>query len=159
MDEYLELTLKASNALDIAMDKLLEVLKDNIERIVYGAGTPEFYSRSFEFLKSWETSRSIIKGNLVTSELFQNVLDMTFDADNFFHGSNYYKQNDITAFLSNIIFEGLSGPMFGDGFWTHARDAWTPTMALLYDGTFLRWFEDAMAMQGSNGSTFSISFT
>jgi len=155
---YVDMTFKASVALDYAMVKLLNALRDNIEQIVYGAGIPSTYDRSYEFLKSWETSMPIIKGNLIQSDLFQNILDMTFDADNFFHGSNYWRQEDVTPFLANIIFDGLSGDLMGEGFWRQARDAWTPTLELLTNGTFLRWFEESMMSQSASGSMFQITF-
>ena len=63
-DVYSSLTIKAAFALDYAMEKLLEKLRTNIEQIVYGAGSPEYYNRTMEFLNSWETSKPIIKGNI-----------------------------------------------------------------------------------------------
>ena len=156
---YSALVLKGAVALDYAMEKLLMKLQENIEKIVYGAGSPEYYGRTNEFLYSWETSKPIIKGNIIESDLFQNMFAMHSDPENFIHGSNYYKQDDITAYMADIIFEGLAGPMFGSGFWTVARDAWTPTLIHLKNGDFDRWFADGMRMQGSDSFTFNISFT
>ena len=158
-DVYSSLTIKAAFALDYAMEKLLMKLQENIEKIVYGAGSPEYYNRTMEFLNSWETSKPIIKGNIIESDLFQNIFAMHSDPENFIHGSNYYKQDDITAYMADIIFEGLSGPMFGSGFWTVARDAWTPTLTHLENGDFDRWFADGMRMQGEDSFMFDISFT
>ena len=158
-DIYSGLVLKASIALDYAMERLLMELQENIEKIVYGAGDPGYYVRTMQFLTSWETSKPIIKGNIIESDLFQNKFAMQSDPDNFIHGSNFFRQNDVTAFMADIIFEGLSGPMFGDGFWTVARDAWTPTLIHLENGDFDRWFADAMRMQGEDSFTFNISFT
>ena len=67
-DVYSGLTIKAAIALDYAMEKLLEKLRIKIEQIVYGAGSPEYYSRTMEFLNSWETSKPIIKGNIIDSD-------------------------------------------------------------------------------------------
>ena len=158
-DIYSGLVFKSAIALDYAMEKLLEQLKINIEKIVYGAGSPNYYERTMEFLNSWETSKPIIKGNIVESELFQNTFAMQSDPDNFTHGSYWYTNNDVREFMAEIIFEGLSGPMFGTGFWSVARDAWTPTLIHLENGDFDRWFADAMRMQGEDSFTFNISFT
>lgn len=81
-DVYSSLTIKAAFALDYAMEKLLMKLQENIEKIVYGAGSPGYYGRTNEFLYSWETSKPIIKGNIIESDLFQNIFAMHSDPEN-----------------------------------------------------------------------------
>lgn len=141
------IALQVSIALGYAIDKLLDELKGNIDRIVYGAGSPNYYERTMEFEKSWETSKPVIKGKFAEAELFQNPMSMSLDRDNYTHGSNYPKANDVREGLADIIFNGESGLLFGEGFWTQARDAWTPTVECLDNGKFMAWFNEGMRLR------------
>lgn len=146
-------------ALEYAMEKLLKQLQSNIMKIVYGAGSPSSYDVTWQFLDSWEKSRVRIMGNVLESEIFQNIGVMVSEPGIFQHGSEYFQPNDARDFIADIIFEGKAGPLFGEGYWTQARDAWTPTVEHLYNGDFLRWFDEGVAIAGGlGGASFNIEF-
>lgn len=134
-------------AVNYVMDKMLEEYKNLIDDIVYHQEFPAVYHRTEEFLNSWKTEVST-KMVGATGELSQDYKTMSFNPETFTHGSNYYEPNDVRPFLANIIYEGLSGDLFGAGWWQESRDAWTPLIQQLDGGKLDKWFKEGMKKQG-----------
>lgn len=136
-NEQLQITLL--NSLQVAIDNVLnqclEKLRGIIFDTVYGAGEPLTYQTTWEFMLSWEVNNATIKGLMVQGELFQNFMSMSYDPDNFIHGSNY--SGDIREFLADIINNGIDGGLFGDGWYSKSRCFWDE---------FVLWVEDNIDM-------------
>ena len=64
---------KCQEALDRTTDRLLDKLGEFIQNDVYGAYSPTFYDRTFDFKNSWEKTSAKLKGKIVEAEIFQNV--------------------------------------------------------------------------------------
>lgn len=74
------LQMQSSIALNNTMEILLNKLEEIIQEKVYDSYNGYWASNGFrtnEFKESWEKTISIIKGNLIESELFQNISNMT----------------------------------------------------------------------------------
>lgn len=79
----------------------------------------------------------------------QNVSFMSYNPEAFQHGSLYTSYGDVRDELAGIIYQGLGGNLFGDGWWTNPRDPWTPLIQQLNEGKKLReWFIEGMERQG-----------
>lgn len=143
-----KILLDIKKALEYTMEQILEEYKDLILEIVYGAGNPSVYKRNISasdsFLNTWHTD---IKDNVMSyiGTLNQNYDEMNLDTENFIHGSFGV---DYRPYMANIIYEGLSGALFGDGYWRNKRDAWAPLIEEMDNGKLTEWFKDGMKLQG-----------
>jgi|WetSurMetagenome_2_1015567.scaffolds.fasta_scaffold54392_2 hypothetical protein len=121
-------------------DQLLKKLKDSggfIETIVYGAGEPKWYPRQREnggLLEAYDKTDATVAGTTITAEVGEHPDRMTSEPEAFIHGSEYWDITDIRSLLTEIITEGKSGPLFGNGFWRESRDFWQPLLDMLESG-------------------------
>lgn len=134
-------------SVEYVMGQILLNYKHLINQIVYGR-SPEEYERTYEFLESWqETSKKTRQGAI--GEMSQNVSFMSYNPEAFQHGSLYTSYGDVRDELAGIIYQGLAGDFFGEGWWTNPRDPWTPLIRLLTkEGKLKEWFIEGMARQG-----------
>lgn len=109
-------------AIDATTEIALEKLKRTIDEVVYMPHNQVEYERTQDFRESWDRTNAIIINNIAESTIFQDYIRMRLDLDKFTHGSNY--GGDIRPNLAEIINEGLSGLIFGKGFWTQPRPFW-----------------------------------
>jgi hypothetical protein len=144
----LQLNSAANGAVEYVMDKILEEYKDLINQIVYDNYSPAVYDRTYGFRDSWKTkTQATSDGGEGT--LYDDYNSMSVDAENFIHGSLYYKTLDVRDILTGLIFEGRSGEFFGsNGFWIQERDAWQPLLKELDGGKLDKWFIQGMRKQG-----------
>ncbi len=140
-DAELNLMLVAvfSSVIDELSQELLEKLKETINAVVYDPFSPSEngYKRLGEnggLLGSWDKSNTVVSGNQIQNEISEFPERMILDAPGFVHGSLYYEPNDVREFLSNLIIEGKSGPLFGEGFWRSSRDFWGEFIQLIEGG-------------------------
>jgi len=131
-------------------------LKKKIETEVYNKKHPKWYVRRKEdggLLGTFTRSSAKSAGNKIWAEISPSIGNMVNKPDLFTHGSHFWGGiTDIRHLLVDIIVRGLSGPLFNQhritgsdgkltegtpGWWTYPRDFWTPTVDLLYDGTWM----------------------
>jgi hypothetical protein len=159
-DDFLNnvLLIEFKDIIDEVTNEVLEKLKEIIDQEVYSKGNPSKYDRQMDdgglrgsFIIP---ENSNIVGQLVQSHIEHDPNSMTHDPDNFIHGSNSWKYgNDVRDFLADMIINGGSGTphvgdKFGSGFWTSARDFWTPFLQILEDGTIDRIIENQFNNRG-----------
>lgn len=129
------------------LNKLLEY----IETEVYDVGSPQWYDRNKlngGLLGSFEASNTKKVMQRIFQTIAQNPNSMILDSDEFIHGSNYWVMDDIRDLLTEIVVEGKSGKLFGDGFWRQPRDFWTPMMDFLQTAEADKIFENIMTKHG-----------
>lgn len=127
--------------LKIITESILEGIdewnKKEIDRAVYDKGSPTVYERSpdFEFReKGWK--------NEITSETLQEIIGEFYYYP---EGLTEYKHEsvvsgeDMREYLAEIIYEGLAGDIFGQGFWTEKRDAWTRLIRIVGGSKMKTW--------------------
>lgn len=136
-----------SNAVYYVVEKVLEKYGQYIERYVYKGYKPAVYERTGQFKESltmepvWETHGG-------AARVYQDVQKMEYNPQEYQHGSPI--SGDVRDSLAKILYEGLTGPLFGDGEWRKARDAWTPLIERLDHKLVETWFIQGMAKQGIN---------
>lgn len=148
-----------ANAVEYTMVKLFEENEDMIEKYVYNAYKPNTYQRTREFLDAWnykvkKTSShhmlSYISSRVhATLEYDPSVMD--YNPEFAQHGTPLWAANeawnDAREYLADILYQGNTGPLFGEGDWQKRRDAWTPLLRKLDRGKIYTWFEEGMAKQ------------
>lgn len=132
----------------VAEDILQEVL-DSIEDVVYGAGTPKVYERwgkNQGLLDIFYKTDAQIIGQSVQSNIDNDPSILKHEPDFFIHGSNYSKKgDDVREVILDIITEGLSGYLFGPGWWQYPRDFFTPLINKIKRGDLDHYLESEMS--------------
>jgi hypothetical protein len=144
------LLIDLQSIIDEVTNWLYEVLLDTINDEVYNAGSPQWYERNLMkggLLGSFDKSDAIINGQKIQSKINHNPRSMvqhrSGNVDDFTHGSEFWIMDDIRKLLAEIIIEGKSGPLFGEGYWREPRDFWTPMEDLLKNGEVDKQIEKA----------------
>lgn len=123
--------------IEIIVQEILEGIKEwnvkEIDRVVYGAGEPKEYQRTFEFRdKAWDSK--ITKSTIDEVEgTFEYAPDNITTLKRGTHASVFLNEgnlDDIRPYLAEIIYEGLAGSILGNGFWREKRDAWSALLKI-----------------------------
>lgn len=122
--------------------------RELIRQIVYEGYTPEVYERTGEFKEAWATDVRSFR-NVVQSELKFDPRLLTVNYEKFQHGSDVLKE-PMTTYLAEVIYQGESGPLFGNGPWRRKRDVWKALNDKLGRRTLEKYFEDGMHHAGLN---------
>ncbi len=144
---YAVFTPIIQDAVRYTMEQATSTFKNYIEKYVYGAGDPEEYMRTYEFVNSWENE---VNENFFGAEgiLGQNTSYMSFTPEMLWHGS--YTSGDVRDNLAEILFEGLGGTtFFGSGWWNDKRNAYDEFVKDIESKDLLvRWFRDYLRKYG-----------
>ena len=136
------------------LEKITKENKDLINEIVYGAGTPDEYQRTTQFADfAW--AHDITKDTTyeIDGEFKYNPEGMDdIHPSQAKYGSKSPGQDE-RAYLAEIIYNGVAGHIFGTGFWTEKRDAWTALIKVVGSNTMKSWIND-----GANKAHLKISW-
>lgn len=124
---------------DYVVEKIWEDNQEIVERVVYNAGDPSVYSRTYSFEEAWEYKSG--GGGAISAEFMYAPEKLTY------HPS-VVTGEDIRDGLADIIFEGLAGHIFGTGFWTNKRNAFETLQKELGKKKLRQYFEEGMTAAG-----------
>ena len=146
-------------AIDYVVQKIWNDNRELIRTIVYEAYQPEEYERTGEFKEAWETDVKRL-GNFVRGEMKYDPRELTVDYTKWQHGSQYL-QEPMTTYLAEVIYQGLSGDLFGEGPWTKKRDVWAALNREIGIKKIKQYFEEGMRQNGLDfrGHTASVKVT
>lgn len=146
-------------AIDYVVQKIWNDNRELIRQVVYEAYQPEMYERTGEFKEAWDTSVKRL-GNFTRGEMKYTPEKLTVDYSKWQHGSEYLQQ-PMTTYLAEIIYQGLSGKLFGEGSWTRKRNAWEILTRELGIRKIKQYFEEGMRQNGLSfrGHTASVKVT
>lgn len=150
LHEFYKLMVEPTNtAIDYVCDKILTELE--VQLVNQGIGTHDsFYENTGEFYEAWKQSLVQRVGDYISSKVYYDENEVTAVPERFTHGSFYWTGgDDVSNILPDLIFGGKSGDLFGTGYWTDKRDAWTPTMNRL-DRSFNKWIKEGFKKGGFN---------
>lgn len=162
-----------TKAVEYTMVKLFQENENLIQKYVYDAYSGDkYYDRTYEFLDAWnykvkKTSSHHMTSNITSrahGEFYYDPNVMHYNPSKAQHGtpspeSMYWEGNsevweavesawgDARDYLADILYQGKTGPLFGEGPWTKKRDAWTPLINKLDRGKIFTWFEEGMIKQ------------
>ena len=149
------------NVVDYVVQKLWEENRDLVQKIVYDGYQPEEYERTNEFKEAWNTEVKTLH-NYVQGEFKYDPRLLTVNEDNGQH-SSLVDGTPMTEYLAEVIYEGLSGAIYQEGYakynkrfkgqaWTKKRDVWKALLNWLKINQLKKLFEEGLRQQG-------ISFT
>lgn len=142
-----------SEAVDYVMQCIWNENRDAIRRIVYGVAQPSTYERTNEFKDeawSYEQSKSSSTTTFIEYEFFYDWAKLNVDRNRAQHGSPIYLENyqDVRPYLADIIYGGLSGDLFGDGYWREERNAWKELLHVVGKRKLSLWFREGCLRAG-----------
>lgn len=152
-------------AIDYVVQKIWNDNRELIRTIVYESYQPEEYERTGEFKEAWDTDVKRL-GNFVRGEMKYDPRELTVNYNKWQHGSRYVSNDELhetvmTTYLAEVIYQGLSGDLFGEGPWTKKRDVWAALNKEVGIRKIKQYFEEGMRRNGLNfkGHTASIKVT
>ena len=146
-DEVIKMMLpQLKIAMEYAIQKIWNDNRELIRVMVYEAYKPEVYQRTGEFQESWETDVKSFR-NVVEGELHFDPRLLTVNYDEWQHGSKALNE-PMTQYLAEVIYQGLSGPIFGDGPWRRKRDVWKELNKRIGKNKLREYFEEGMKRAG-----------
>lgn len=135
-------------AVNYVAQKIWEDNKEIVEEIVYDSYQPEEYERTGQFKEAWDTETKRL-GNFAQSKFMYDSKELVVNYDKWQHGSKYLRE-PMTTYLAEIIYQGLVGPMFGEGTWTKKRNAWKALNSKIGIKKIKQYFEEGMRQNGLN---------
>lgn len=147
-------------ALDYVMEQIMEQNRLAINKKIYHAHKKNgMYQRTGEFRDvAWdsttdpnETGVDLHDGDTSAAMFgFLHPEDMTEDEDTATHSSpDWAKIADVRPYLAEIIYEGKSGPLFGEGHWRQSRDAFEELLKRIGGkDKIIAWFKTGLRKQG-----------
>lgn len=146
-------------ATEKVIDKMEEELKSQINAALGGGGIK--YRRLGEgggLEGAWKKEAVTVAYNVFTGEMHYDNSLLSFNPSEFQHASpaSYVDDDGYTHNIKNhgpvhnladIVFKGGSGPLFGNGNWRQARDAWTPFLAAC-NSKYKQWWREALKSVG-----------
>lgn len=146
-------------AIDYVVQKIWNDNRELIRTIVYESYRPEEYERTGEFKEAWDTDVKRL-GNFVRGEMKYVPRELTVNYNKWQHGSAYLQQ-PMTTYLAEVIYQGLSGDLFGEGPWTKKRDVWAALNREVGIRKIKQYFEEGMRRSGIKfkGHTAAVKVT
>lgn len=152
-------------AIDYVVQKIWNDNRELIRTIVYESYQPEEYERTGEFKEAWDTDVKRL-GNFVRGEMKYDPRELTVNYNKWQHGSRYVSNGELnetvmTTYLAEVIYQGLSGDLFGEGPWTKKRDVWAALNREVGIRKIKQYFEEGMRRNGLDfrGHTASLKVT
>lgn len=135
--------------LETIVETVLEHIKQEniskINEIIYSVNTPapEGYERTYEFRdNAWSDTITDSSLDEIEGEFKYDPSHMV-DIHESKGMSKYGAAGlDEREYLADIIYNGVAGHIFGTGFWTEKRDAWTALIKVVGSDTMKQWIED-----------------
>ena len=151
---------KLRKAARYVADELYKRNKELVESIVYASYTPVEYVRSGQFKEAWETKDYVMANNNgAVAEFSYNPSKLSIGAGGQHSSLNPYDGSDVTPYLAEIIYDGLSGAIYEPGYaknssrfqgqaWTNKRDAWYALLKWFSKTKLRQLFEEGMRREG-----------
>lgn len=146
-EELLKMIMpQLKKASDYAIQKIWNDNRELIRIIVYEAYQPTVYQRTGEFKEAWVTDTKAFR-NVVQSELKFDPRLLEVNYDKWQHGSKVLDE-PMTTYLAEVIYQGKSGDIFGDGPWRRKRDVWKELNKRIGAKKLADYFEEGMNKYG-----------
>lgn len=125
-----------------------ELVKDRIDKDVYSVASPSVYKRTYELRESIQPSK--VKSNGDTAEL-----EIGHDTSliGSYSPNQHYSVVDGSSsvdYIAEIVHDGKSGKIFGEGFWTKKRPYMDNAKEEMKDGKYKKFMVEELKRQGLN---------
>lgn len=151
-------------ACQYVIQKVWNENREVVRLVVYEAGMPEEYQRSYGFMDAWETTQ---EGHNPTNKdgyakFYYKPNEMNLGSPR--HGAPDYGQHigvagdyynlDARQYLADIIYHANgckgAGDAFGNGYWRKARNAWEELNKRIGRRKMKQWMKEGLEKAGLN---------
>lgn len=137
---------KIQQAVDYVVQKIWNENREIVRKIVYEAYQPTEYERTYEFKEAWDFDVKTL-GNYVEGKFFYDPRLLTVNPEEGQHAS-VIDGSPMTEYLAEIIYQGMSGKIFGKGPWTRKRNAWNELVKVVGKQKLNNWMYEGLQLAG-----------
>ena len=145
-DLEVALTRIIAKAMPGVGDKTAELVKNRIDQDVYSVGTPSVYERTYELRESVEAGKITVSKSTVETEIGHNTTEIGA-----YEPNQHYSVVDgshSTDSISEIINNGESGKIYGEGYWTKKRGYMDNAQEEMENGKYREFMIEELKKQG-----------
>lgn len=151
VSSYSQLLIELQKARDKALkgagDKTSELVKKRIDEDVYDAGTPSEYIRTYELRESIRSSDVKSSGNTAEVEVKHDTSLIHSNPTLNQHASAIDGSSSVDS-IAEIVHDGKSGGLFGQGFWTQKRPYMDNAKEEMEDGKYKQFMMEELKKMG-----------
>ena len=146
-----------SKAINYVIDKIYDENIGAIHDIVYMAYSPEEYERTGDFYRAWGAGTTkVVNERTVEGEFKYNPDKMSIGstdpkssnyAQHIGVAGDFYGQ-DARPYLAELIYNGATGSLFGDGAFRKKRDAWEELNKRIGKRKMKQWMKEGLEAAG-----------
>ena len=145
MMKYIEKNA-VKGALEDTGDEATELAKDRVDKDVYGTGSPTEYVRTYELRESIEPTKAKCKDGVVELEIKHNT-DKIGSYEPNQHMSVLDGSSSVES-IAEIVHDGKSGKIFGEGLWTKKRRYMDNTKEEIKNGKYKEMMKRNLEKRG-----------
>ena len=142
-------------AINYVLDKIYDENISVVHDVVYMAYSPEDYNRTGDLYRAWSTesksTSSAAQGEFKYDYSKMSIGSTDPQSSNFAQhigvGGDFYGQ-DARPYLAELIYQGATGSLFGDGAFRKQRDAWTELNKRIGRRKIKQWMKEGMEAAG-----------
>ena len=142
-------------AINYVLDKIYDENISVVHDVVYMAYSPEDYNRTGDLYRAWsketKSTKSAAKGEFKYDYSKMSIGSTDPQSANFAQhigvGGDFYGQ-DARPYLAELIYQGATGSLFGDGAFRKQRDAWAELNKRIGRRKMKQWMKEGMEAAG-----------
>ena len=142
-------------AINYVLDKIYDENISVVHDVVYMAYSPEDYNRTGDLYRAWSTesksTSSAAQGEFKYDYSKMSIGSTDPQSSNFAQhigvGGDFYGQ-DARPYLAELIYQGATGSLFGDGAFRKQRDAWAELNKRIGRRKIKQWMKEGMEAAG-----------
>ena len=142
-------------AINYVLDKIYDENISVVHDVVYMAYSPEDYNRTGDLYRAWSTesksTSSAAQGEFKYDYSKMSIGSTDPQSSNFAQhigvGGDFYGQ-DARPYLAELIYQGATGSLFGDGAFRKQRDAWAELNKRIGRRKMKQWMKEGMESAG-----------
>ncbi len=148
---YSQLLKELQKARDRALEgtgkKTEDVVKKRIDTDVYDVGDPKEYIRTFELRESIKSSNIKSSGDIAEVEIKHDTSLIHSNPSLNQHASAIDGSSSVDS-IAEIVHDGKSGKLFGQGFWTKKRPYMDNAKEEMEDGKYKQFMMEELKRMG-----------
>lgn len=146
-------------AINYVIDKIYDENISVIHDVVYMAYSPEEYERTGDFYRAWGAGDTKALNERTSRGTFEYKPDKMSLGSTDPHSSNFAQHigvggefygQDARPYLAELIYQGETGSLFGNGAFRKKRDAWKELNKRIGRRKMKQWMKEGLEKAGLN---------
>lgn len=146
-------------AINYVIDKIYDENISVIHDVVYMAYSPEEYERTGDFYRAWGAGDTKALNERTSRGTFEYKPDKMSLGSTNPHSSNFAQHigvggefygQDARPYLAELIYQGETGSLFGNGAFRKKRDAWKELNKRIGRRKMKQWMKEGLERAGLN---------